>query len=76
MADWNSTLYMKFENERTRAALDLLAQIPEFKPDRIFDLGCGPGNGTELLTSAFPRVTIVGLDLSVSRVPASPPPDS
>jgi trans-aconitate 2-methyltransferase len=79
MADWNSALYMKFEHERTRAARDLLVQIPEFEPDRIFDLGCGPGNGTQLLTTAFPRATIVGLDLSIcslSRVPASPPPDS
>ena len=64
MADWNSALYMKFENERTRAARDLLAQIPEFEPDRIFDLGCGPGNGTQLPTTAFPGATIVGLDLS------------
>src|SRR5208283_1682941 len=64
MADWNSALYMKFEHERTRAARDLLVQIPEFEPDRIFDLGCGPGNGTQLLTTAFPRATIVGLDLS------------
>jgi trans-aconitate 2-methyltransferase len=64
MADWNSVLYMKFENERTRAARDLLAQIPEFEPERIFDLGCGPGNGTQLLTTTFPRATIVGLDLS------------
>jgi trans-aconitate 2-methyltransferase len=43
MADWNSALYMKFEKERTRAGRDLLAQIPEFEPQRIFDLGCGPG---------------------------------
>jgi trans-aconitate 2-methyltransferase len=64
MADWNSALYLKFENERTRAARDLLAQIPEFEPESIFDLGCGPGNGTELLAAAFPRATIVGLDLS------------
>jgi SAM-dependent methyltransferase len=60
MADWNSALYMKFEHERTRAARDLLAQIPEFEPERIFDLGCGPGNGAQLLTTAFPRATIVG----------------
>jgi trans-aconitate methyltransferase len=46
MTDWNSALYMKFENERTRAARDLVAQIPAFNPSSIFDLGCGPGNGT------------------------------
>jgi trans-aconitate 2-methyltransferase len=78
MADWNSVLYMKFENERTRAARDLLAQIPDFKPHTIFDLGCGPGNGTELLAAAFPHAAIVGLDLSDNmlavartRVPAA-----
>ena len=38
MADWNSALYMKFERERTRAARDLLAQIPKFEPDNIIDL--------------------------------------
>jgi trans-aconitate 2-methyltransferase len=64
LADWNSALYLKFENERTRAARDLVAQIPDFEPNSIFDLGCGPGNGTELLAAAFPRAKIVGLDLS------------
>jgi SAM-dependent methyltransferase len=64
MTDWNSALYMKFESERTRAARDLVAQIPAFNPSSIFDLGCGPGNGTELLAAAFPSATIVGLDLS------------
>ena len=55
---------MKFESERTRAARDLVAQILAFNPTSIFDLGCGPGNGTELLAAAFPSATIVGLDLS------------
>lgn len=64
MPDWNSALYMKFEAERTRAARDLLAQIPDFEPSVVFDLGCGPGNGTELLTAAFPRAKIAGLDMS------------
>lgn len=62
--DWNSALYMRFENERTRAARDLLAQIPNFEPRSIFDLGCGPGNATELLSAAFPHAAIVGLDSS------------
>jgi trans-aconitate 2-methyltransferase len=64
VTDWNSTLYLKFERERTRAARDLLAQLPEFEPRNVFDLGCGPGNSTELLATAFPRATIVGIDFS------------
>jgi trans-aconitate 2-methyltransferase len=64
MTDWNSVLYLKFEAERTRAARDLLAHIPEFGPSYVFDLGCGPGNTTELLAAAFPRAAITGLDLS------------
>ena len=64
MSDWNSTLYLKFERERTRAARDLLAHLPDFEPRNVFDLGCGPGNSTELLVTAFPRATIVGIDSS------------
>jgi len=64
VADWNSELYMKFERERTRAARDLLAQLWRLKPQSVFDLGCGPGNSTQLLLSAFPSANIVGVDLS------------
>ncbi len=64
MADWDSSLYMKFEKERTRAARDLLAQIPPFEPQTVFDLGCGPGNSTELLAAAFPTANVIGLDTS------------
>lgn len=64
MNDWNSALYLKFERERTRAARDLLAHIPDFSPGSVYDLGCGPGNSTELLTARFPQARIVGIDLS------------
>lgn len=64
MTDWDSSLYLKFEHERTRAARDLLAQLPKFSARDVFDLGCGPGNSTELLAAAFPQAKIVGVDFS------------
>ena len=63
-SDWNPALYMKFEDERTRAALDLLARVPDRSPREIVDLGCGPGNSTELLARRFPNAHVVGLDTS------------
>jgi len=62
--DWNSALYLKFEAERTRAARDLLARVPYCDTHRVFDLGCGPGNSTQLLAMSFPGANIVGLDKS------------
>jgi len=64
MGDWSSALYLKFERERTRAARDLLLQLPAYDPPTIYDLGCGPGNSTELLAKTFPNARIVGVDSS------------
>ncbi|XP_075588944.1 uncharacterized protein LOC124496613 [Dermatophagoides farinae] len=33
------------------------------QPLRIVDLGCGPGNSSKLLADAFPKSTIIGLDV-------------
>ncbi|MGD9542368.1 MAG: trans-aconitate 2-methyltransferase [Methylocystis sp.] len=62
--DWNSALYLKFEAERTRAARDLLARVPYCDTRLAFDLGCGPGNSTQLLAMSFPGADIVGIDKS------------
>lgn len=64
MPAWNPGQYLKFEDERTRAARDLLARVPLTRPARAFDLGCGPGNSTELLIETFPDAEVTGVDSS------------
>ncbi|MFI3310828.1 trans-aconitate 2-methyltransferase [Ewingella allii] len=64
MKDWNPDLYRQFEAERTRPAAELLARVLHPNAKFITDLGCGPGNSTELLQHAYPQALLTGLDTS------------
>lgn len=64
MTDWNPALYRRFEDERTRPAAELLARVPIESPRLAIDLGCGPGNSTELLAQRYPAARLIGTDNS------------
>lgn len=68
MADWNSSLYLKFKKERTQPAIDLANRIRTYHPRKIADIGCGPGNSTEVLKSVFPDSEIHGIDNSQDMI--------
>ncbi len=63
-ADWNSAQYGRFLDERTRPALDLLAQVDVDGSGPLVDVGCGPGNSTAALLHRWPGAEVDAFDSS------------
>lgn len=61
---WDADQYLKFGGERAQPSRDLVARVPLASPRRIVDLGCGPGNSTELLAQRWPLAEVTGIDSS------------
>ncbi len=68
MFSWDPSLYSRFERERTQPAVDLVNRISHLRPRSVVDVGCGPGNSTAVLRSAFPDSEILGIDTSSEMI--------
>ena len=68
---WSARQYVAFEAERTRPVRDLLSAVPVGSVARAIDLGCGPGNSTEVLIERFPGAAVSGLDSSADMIEAA-----
>jgi trans-aconitate 2-methyltransferase len=71
MPHWDASQYLRFAEERTRPCRDLAAQIAIPSPRQVIDLGCGPGNSTEVLAERWPEAELTGLDSSTEMIEAA-----
>jgi trans-aconitate 2-methyltransferase len=70
MTSWSAAQYTKFESERSRPVRDLLAHVTN-RVASAADIGCGPGNSTELLIARYPGAAVTGLDSSPDMIAAA-----
>ncbi len=70
---WDPGLYLEFDDERTRPAIDLMSRIPVKDPGVVVDLGCGTGHLTRMLAEHWPSARLVGIDSSTAMLERTVP---
>jgi trans-aconitate 2-methyltransferase len=65
---WDPQQYLKFAQPRLRPAIDLLNRIDLIAPKRVYDLGCGTGNITQLIAQRWPGAKVTGVDDSAQML--------
>jgi trans-aconitate 2-methyltransferase len=68
---WDASQYLRFGHERARPFFDLLARVGAERPERVVDLGCGPGNLTAVLAERWPCAEVSGIDSSPQMIEAA-----
>ena len=73
---WDPDRYLTYADERGRPFVELVARVGAEAPATVVDLGCGPGNLTNLLRERWPAAALRGLDSSpemIARARAADP---
>jgi trans-aconitate 2-methyltransferase len=65
---WDPNQYLHFAEERTRPCRELAAHVAVAAPRQVIDLGCGPGNSTQVLAERWPDADLTGLDSSPEMI--------
>jgi trans-aconitate 2-methyltransferase len=68
---WDPDAYLRWTHPRTRAVRDLLGNVDHPGPRLVVDLGCGPGNNTELIAARWPDAFVLGIDSSPRMIEAA-----
>lgn len=71
MPTWDAKQYLRFNDQRTRPCRELAARVAIEAPERVIDLGCGPGNSTAVLAERWPESELTGLDSSPEMIAAA-----
>ncbi|RJT79064.1 methyltransferase domain-containing protein [Arthrobacter cheniae] len=68
---WHPALYGHHAGLRGRPFMDLVGRIGHDAPRSVVDLGCGPGDLTEMLAIRWPDAAVRGIDASRDMIDAA-----